>query len=402
MTLTPIKRSGPAIAATVMLVGAIGACSSGGSPGGGDPTGPIKIELIGTISSSAFSLPDVSAGAQAAVKEINASGGVDGRKLSLTICNDQSDPNVAAACARSAVQNGVAAVVGETSLVGSSIIPILQQADIASIADVDISPIEHQSPVTFPILTTGIAYAGLGPAMETAGCTKPAAISAHDPGQDDGIRWAFNYGSLRRENVYDQSVSSGAVDVTSPVEAVLSHGANCILLSGDSTSDPAMINAVRKLETGPVTLAVTPGAITPQALASTAGGGQGVICASMYYLSAEGATPQYSEFIKSLKTQDPNLQPDQLAENAYNAVLLFKRAAIGLKTVDAKDILNAMDHLSNANTGLTISPVDFSKPSNVAGYQRLFAFGSQAYVFKSGAWTPEGTVENVSASLTNN
>jgi ABC-type branched-subunit amino acid transport system substrate-binding protein len=399
MIYTGLRRSGPAIAASIALASALGACSSSASPGSSSAAGPIKIELIGSIASSAFSLPDVSAGAQAAVKEVNVAGGVNGRQLSLTICNDQSNPNVAASCARGAVQNQVAAVVGETSLVGSSIIPILQQAGIPSIADVDISPIEHQSPIAFPILTTGVAYAGLGPAMESAGCTRPAAISSHDPGVDQGITWAFNYGALKDEHISKQSVSPGSVDVTSPVEAVLSQGANCVLLSGDETSDPAMITMVRKLQTSSVTLAVTPGAITPQALAATADGGNGVICASMYYLSTTGATPQYAQFVRALKTQAPKIAPDQLAENSYNSVLLFKRAATGLKVVDAKTVLNAMNHLSNADTGLTVSPVNFSKLSGVPGYERLFAFGSQTYVFKSGAWTPEGTVQDVDASL---
>ena len=107
--------------ALLMLV--VAACSSGsaGSSSAGSgaatgaaatssgpvPAGAIKIFVMGTFSSPQESVPGALQGAEAAADSINASGGINGKKIAIISCNDQSDPNQAAACARQAVADHV-------------------------------------------------------------------------------------------------------------------------------------------------------------------------------------------------------------------------------------------------------------------------------------------------------
>ncbi len=90
------------------------------------PTGePIKLMSTGTIESAAFSIPSIPIGAQVAVDEINAAGGIDGRPLELLVCNDELDPNKASGCIQTAVQEGVVALVGGLSVFEPLLVPLL-------------------------------------------------------------------------------------------------------------------------------------------------------------------------------------------------------------------------------------------------------------------------------------
>jgi ABC-type branched-subunit amino acid transport system substrate-binding protein len=86
-----------ALALTSVAVGC-GSDADGGSATGGSATsapdrGPLKVGLLTSLSGSAslFGVPTRDA-AQLAVDQINAKGGVEGRKLTLVVGDDASDP----------------------------------------------------------------------------------------------------------------------------------------------------------------------------------------------------------------------------------------------------------------------------------------------------------------------
>src|SRR5712664_1971940 len=58
----------------------------------------------------------------------NAKGGINGHKIDVIGCDDQTDPNVGAQCAQQAVREHVAALLGVFTLVGASIWPIVDGA----------------------------------------------------------------------------------------------------------------------------------------------------------------------------------------------------------------------------------------------------------------------------------
>ena len=96
---TMIPRSAAAVAALVLGLG-LSACggnlTSGGS--GGDSSGPVKLGMLTPLTGSSSAIgPNMKNGAQLAVDEINAKGGVKGRKLELTVEDEACDPKTAAA-----------------------------------------------------------------------------------------------------------------------------------------------------------------------------------------------------------------------------------------------------------------------------------------------------------------
>ena len=93
----------------------------------GDPVTVMTISTYDTDTLNAKAVLDV---AQGAVVQINNAGGLGGHELKLITCNDSADPNKAADCARQAVDEGVAALVGGFTANGDAIMPILEQAGI--------------------------------------------------------------------------------------------------------------------------------------------------------------------------------------------------------------------------------------------------------------------------------
>lgn len=102
-----------AIAASAALL--LSACS-GGVAGGGETDsgdGPIKLGMLAPFSGSEAAFGDyMKFGAQLAIDEINADGGIDGRDLELVTEDDGCDATAAVAAAQKLVTAGVQGSVG--------------------------------------------------------------------------------------------------------------------------------------------------------------------------------------------------------------------------------------------------------------------------------------------------
>ena len=107
---------------------------SGGSTGGGD--GPIKIMGIFDLSNTQGTQQKWANAVVAAVKAINAKGGVKGRDMQVITCNSNLNANNSAACGRQAVADKVIATMGfaSSSAYDSSTIPA-HIADFSAFVD---------------------------------------------------------------------------------------------------------------------------------------------------------------------------------------------------------------------------------------------------------------------------
>ena len=130
-----LLRAALSATAVVLLAGTAACSSASGGSAAGTSSGPstkATVYVIVPIDTPDSSHPGVLSGAQAAALDINNSGGVNGTGINIVYCNDESDPNIAASCARKAVSaHAVAAVV--LSLYSSNIDPILATAHVPAL-----------------------------------------------------------------------------------------------------------------------------------------------------------------------------------------------------------------------------------------------------------------------------
>ena len=83
---------------------------------------------------------------------INARGGIAGRPLEVTVCDEQFDPAVATTCARQAVDEGMVSIVGSFTFFAESIVPVIAESSITWFgACCPVTPSELTNPYSFPI-----------------------------------------------------------------------------------------------------------------------------------------------------------------------------------------------------------------------------------------------------------
>lgn len=181
-------------AASVGCALILSACSSSGgsgnSGGGGQTSGSagastaaatgstIKLGSVLTITNPAWNNQSVKDVDDAWVKNVNATGGINGHPISITTCDDKGDPATTNQCVANLLSDGVVAFVNISSLVfGSNALPTVERAGVAVIGGWPITPAEFNSPVEFPS-TPGAAgsYPALVSAFTAMGKKKVAIL----------------------------------------------------------------------------------------------------------------------------------------------------------------------------------------------------------------------------------
>ena len=187
MTVRTRTRGLAAASAVTLLLG-LAAC--GGDDGDSDSdstpsqnpdvtfTGdPVKVMTLTAYDTDTLNVKAILDIAQGAVVQINNDGGLGGHELKLITCNEGADPNQAAECARQAVEEGVAAMVGGFTANGDAIMPILEEAGIPWFAPPGISAAELSSEDSYPITSGVLGLAGLGQMAAEDGCDKVASVN---------------------------------------------------------------------------------------------------------------------------------------------------------------------------------------------------------------------------------
>lgn len=378
-------------AATLLLAAPVlAACGSSsdskGSAAGGDT---IKVLTYGPFDGKGFSLPQIKTGAQAGVDKVNAEGGINGRKIKLIACNDNNDPNTAAGCARTAVEEKVVAVLGGFSTFEPQILPVLEKAGIPVIGDNPIS--NFTSPIIYPFNggSAGSLF-GLGVSMATnPTCGKKVGAVIEDFAAAEGAVKLFQLGVLASGGEFTgvSKAPQGARDFAPAVTAA-SEKATCIgFLSGPQTS-PQIVAAASKISA--VKLLGTTESILPEASVKALGAAaEGVVVVGNYApFNSSTDDVEVQDFIARGKKIDPKFDPNAGAAGAYLASAVLKEA---LKSTDgeitAATVISGLDKVSGFDTGL--GPIiDFTKKNPTKSFSRLPAATAMfQWVAKGGQWT---------------
>ncbi|MCX5381798.1 ABC transporter substrate-binding protein [Streptomyces sp. NBC_00083] len=149
------SRSFGTTATVVAVWSAVGATllsGCGGLPGvSGGSREPITVMTWAPEGSAATNAPGMPAMAKAFARWVNADGGIDGHELRVLTCNEHNTATGASDCARRAVKEKAAAVVGSYSQYDSAFIPPLEVAGIPYLGGYGISDREFTSALSYPV-----------------------------------------------------------------------------------------------------------------------------------------------------------------------------------------------------------------------------------------------------------
>jgi ABC-type branched-subunit amino acid transport system substrate-binding protein len=107
---------------------------------------------VTTLNAAGPTYENIANTAKAYEKYINARGGIAGHPLEVTVCDEQFLPDVAAKCARQAVDEKMVSIVGSFTYFAESIVPVIAESDITWFGECcPITPSELTSKHSFPI-----------------------------------------------------------------------------------------------------------------------------------------------------------------------------------------------------------------------------------------------------------
>ena len=345
---------------------------------------PIKVMSIGEFDSpsTGFSDPYSEAGLTARVEAINASGGIGGRPVELSVCNAAGDVNAAARCARDAVEQDVAAIthlfVQPQSEV--EVFPILEAAGIPVIGSAVLGSESGTSPISFAFaLPLGAAFALPGVAA-AAGATKVSVIEPGDSPFPEEISEVIVSQGAEHAGIESAGVvrtTPGATDLAPFVSSAVDDDVDAVLvnLTGDALASAIRLLKDRGFEGEIVTVGLTEG--VRDALGDDAEGVLTVGVTSGPTADTEGA----AMFAEDMEALDTDVQLNETALLAWMDMWTFERVAGELEVVEASTVLEGLNNLTDFDMGGIIPPITTTEPGTIDDYFEVPGFPPPTRLF---------------------
>jgi ABC-type branched-subunit amino acid transport system substrate-binding protein len=360
-----------AVIVSMLAAIALGACGDSGGDGQGGNK-PITILQFAPYESQTASLPYMKTSAQAAVDEINAAGGVNGRPLKLETCNEKYDANEALRCAQKAKQDGAVAVVGSLTAFGAQVMPVLESARIPSIGADALTPADTRSPMSYLIDAGVPGYASMpAVAKKYLGATKLALIQLEFANADETKEYVQKGADVSGSQVVDTAeIPTDTVDFSQYIAKAESAGADAIVSSLAAEWTLKLWKAI-EASGSKLKVVASAGSITPDVAKEGGAAAEGTYIVAGTP-SADDSNPSGRQYVAAMK----KYQPDEkvyagVGLRSYAAVHLFAEVARGIDgEVTSASVIDALDHVHDL-TFMWIKSLSFDQPGPIKDYPRV-------------------------------
>lgn len=346
-----LSRQGAGAAAVALVLG-LAACGGGGlTEGGGDAgaeTGDILVGMLTPLSGSSAAIgPYMKNGAQLAVNEINAAGGVNGRQLKLVVEDEACDPKTAAAGAAKLVTQQVVVSVGgycssatlpTLSIFGKSNIPMIIPA--ANSNDL----VKNTPKNVFLLNGTGAQQAQAAVEfMKGAGIKAVALVDDNTSySKDITTRTADDLKAVPEVKVVgQQSVTAGESDYSAAVTSIVRAKPELVYWTGYYQEGGLLIKQLRSAGyTGKVMVA--DGSVDKQLITIAGAGNAEGVLATM--TQTPQTIPGGDEWIAKYKKAF-NADPGPYSPQSYDAVRVAAEAVKSANSTKGDAVITALTKL---------------------------------------------------------
>ena len=404
MSVVRTRTRGIAAAAVVALLLGLAACGGGGGGGGdnkdssGLPTqdpnvkftgDPVTVMTMSTYDTDTLNAKVVLDIAQGAVVQINNAGGIGGHELKLITCNDSADPNKAADCARQAVDQGVAAMVGGFTANGDAVMPILEQAGIPWFAPPGISAAELSSSDSYPITSGVLGLAGLGQMAANDGCDKVASVNYDLPSAgaiSQLVDLALTNAGHEKSTLI--KVPPTTTDFSSLAQDVSDY--DCAVVG--TPPQPLLGIAAAGAQLGMKTkFYVVPGGLTDTVAENGGASVEGAKTLSNFPAADDPIWDEAKKYVGDLKDE----------ENGGWSALYFQNTWVAFRTLlslvknntdfSAAGIKATLDATTQVDTDGFAPPFSFAEDFPAPGLNRVFNYSELTFEIKGGKLVQDGT-----------
>ena len=231
---------------------AVAACGSDDeeaptAAGDGASGTPVKLMTITAVGSPLTNYPDIEAAGKAATEAINKAGGINGHPIEYSFCNTNGDANGATKCAREAISDDVAAVVGNLDIFAPVAFPVFEKAQIPVIGQHPAgAENDFKSELSFPLEGgNGAAYGAFAYAAAKEGKKRFLVLTIDLPIAATQNAWAEAAAQDAGLEVLPQVKipAEGVTDFTPYVQQAKSRNADAILIVQGNAGTQGVLKA---------------------------------------------------------------------------------------------------------------------------------------------------------------
>ncbi len=330
-----------AVAALAVILGAGAGCrkKEAAAPKGGGDT--IRIGFLGALTGDVamFGKPTLD-GMRLAAEDINAAGGVIGKKIEIVEADDRGDKQEGASVTQKLInRDNVMAIVGDpTTGITKVAAPIAQKAQVVLLSAGSTGPgvVENGDFIFRDTLLDSVAIpACIDFFAKDLGYKNVAIITSDNNDYSVGLSQTFR-DAARRKNiriVADEKVKDGDKDFSAQITNIKAKKPDVIFFSGYYTEAALIMKEARK-----------------QGLSANMFGGDGLFSPKLIELgghavegsmaalgfSPEQASPETARFIESFKKKYNGAEPGLFDAQGYDAVMMLADAIKRANSADPK------------------------------------------------------------------
>lgn len=367
-----------------------GLCSFAAGVWAAEPP-PIRIGIVAPLSSpsSADMGLSIVGGAKVFLEDVNATGGLLGRRVELVIRDDQAKPEVGIAVARELVdQEKVAAVVGFANTgVALPAARVLQEAKVPVIVSAATGAVIVRSfmPPAYPesyVFRTSASddlqpVAILDDVIRRRGLEKVAILHDETPygifGKESVVQ---ELKRLQREPVAVDSFKVGETDFAARLQRIKDSGAQVLVLYGLATDAAEVVGKLDKL--GLKLPVVGPWTLSQRSFVAKAGKGAEGARMAVTFIENELSSVKNQFAISYRKLNNVGQIPSGVAAaQTYDALRLLSMAIVQAASTDGARIRAALEDLSYPTTSTVTARYakPFSRGDHEAIVQNMVVMG---------------------------
>ncbi|MCK9922135.1 ABC transporter substrate-binding protein [Frankia sp. AgPm24] len=355
--------------------------SSGSTSGSGGAKGsPVKLMIIAPTGTAGTNYPDMVAATKAAVRGVNARGGIGGHPVVLEHCNERNDAATAKKCAERAVDEHVLAVVGEISGSGG-IMPILAKAGIPSIGSAGVSAdgSELSSPISFVISPLTFYPAVCPSLLAKAGATHIGLVGYDLSASDRLITMAVGGGKAVGHPIDPKiRIPITTSDFAPTITQLSRSGADgAVLVVFDQAAYAVIAKSGQQVRT-----CHAAGTLSPTFLATLGSAADRLVVATAFpELSQTSQYPEVARMVRELDAEQatgdadaaPALRSSTSTTGAWLSVQIAEKVGNQVSgDLTAASLLAQLNRTRNLDLGGIIPPLDLTTPTPIPGAERIF------------------------------
>ena len=388
---------------TALLMAACGSDSDdsgskGAESAGAELTGaPVKVMTMAPQDNPLVVAPGLPAVANAAAAAINANGGINGGKLEVINCNEQATPAGAQACAEQAVNEGVAAVVGSSSVNGQTFYPIFEAAGIPVIGLTGPNSTDLTSPMSYPVSSTIVSQmVGAGVVAGQNGCTSLGIVATDIPAAQQAAKLVeLGFRSTGQTKVQVTPVQVSATDFA-PVVASSTRDSDCLTFVLNTQLTREYLTAFEQANKDQRVLGFG-GSLSSANIEATGGAdgpAEGGFLVTGGPVDSDPAWDAYRAAINEYVDNKDELEATgadfagEAEHTTWVAYQVFADIAKGLPTVDAKSVVAKLNATNDLSVGDMAPVLEWAQPFANPQMPRLITRDVRFMTVKDGEIVP--------------